>query len=350
MKKLLILLFSAFLLFPNCGFAFEIDELLKYQVAVKTFTASDSLYKQNKSQKTEIQSTQRLEEVLGANEKWFDTLYVHLDDSRKLEIENQTSWYFITPKSMKGKRKYNLHYRRTDVMYAARPGDTLVIAKKPTGDTIMLIVASGSDAEKEVLQKLKVRKPSAKKKSESKSWFALLFDSSEKSEPIVSVADNDELPELQEVEISSKIFTTRFYTPGPDCENGIISELNKAKKSVDIAVYSINNPRIFTALEKAHNRGVKIRVITDRLESSKKNAKILMAKMDEMGIPIRKNRKHRIMHHKFAIFDNKSMSDGSFNWTDNATKTNAEDCTFSPSAPDRVERFNYLWDFYGKAQ
>lgn len=324
-----------------CSFAFEIQDLSKYQgVAVKVFTESDSLHKTS-SKKTEIAATNALENLLGKDKKYFDTEYVYYSKN-KIELNDKSTWYFLSPPSWNGRRKYNLYYPKNDVMKAGRAGDTLVVAKKSKNEILLLIIEQDSAAEKEFYEHLKLRKPDTPK---SKSWLSRLWKTSDAPTTQTMVAD-DELPELPLVATSDKTFIRRYYSPGMDCENNIISELNQAKKTIDIAVYGINNPRIFTALEKAHKRGVKIRVITDRLESSKKNAKILMAKMDEMGIPVRKNKKHRIMHHKFAIFDGKSMSDGSFNWTDNATKTNAEDCTFSPSAPDRIDRFDYLWNFY----
>lgn len=143
-----------------------------------------------------------------------------------------------------------------------------------------------------------------------------------------------------------------YFTPGPDCENNIIKEFKNAKKSVDIAVYAINNPRIYAALADAHKRGVKIRVATDRLESSKKNAKIILGKIESLGIPVRNNKgtKHRIEHNKWAIFDGKRMEYGSYNWTESATKKNSESCLFFEQQKDKefTNRFQYLWKYYEK--
>ena len=52
------------------------------------------------------------------------------------------------------------------------------------------------------------------------------------------------------------------------------------------------------------------------------------------------------MHHKFAIFDNKSAIEGSFNWTYSAANNNAEDCNVFDKEEDiKVlrRRFKKLW-------
>ena len=42
------------------------------------------------------------------------------------------------------------------------------------------------------------------------------------------------------------------FTPSTECEDVIVSNIDKAQKSVDAAIYSIDNRRIVRALKKAH--------------------------------------------------------------------------------------------------
>ncbi len=75
-----------------------------------------------------------------------------------------------------------------------------------------------------------------------------------------------------------------YFTPGPDCENHIVDELNKT---------------------------------------------------------------HKIMHHKFSIFDGRRVVGGSYNWTENATRRNAENCDFFDLQNNNyINRFERLWNFY----
>ena len=96
-----------------------------------------------------------------------------------------------------------------------------------------------------------------------------------------------------------------FFTPSKKCENSIIQRINSAEKSIDAAVYAINNKDIVKALKKAHERGVKIRILTDKLQASNKNSEVI--ELYEFGIKIRVNSKHKIEHNKFAIFDFNSV-------------------------------------------
>lgn len=138
--------------------------------------------------------------------------------------------------------------------------------------------------------------------------------------------------------------TRVYFTPSPDCENNIIAKINQSKK-IDIAVYSITNKNIIDAVLSAHKRGAKIRVITDRLQAAGHHS--LVAQIAGVGIPVVTNTRHKIEHNKFAIFNNKTIVTGSYNWTDNATKYNSENCVFIRHSADQYNaRFEHLWDLY----
>lgn len=135
-----------------------------------------------------------------------------------------------------------------------------------------------------------------------------------------------------------------YFTPGVQCENRIVEEIAKAQ-TIDIAVYSITNKKITSALLNAKKRGARIRVVTDRTMAGNKYSKdeVLL----KAGIPLRKNKKHKIEHNKFAVFDGSHIVTGSYNWTDAATKSNSENCVFLDAlAEDYSARFEYLWNLY----
>ena len=135
-----------------------------------------------------------------------------------------------------------------------------------------------------------------------------------------------------------------FFTPGTDCEQNIIKEINKAK-TIDIAVYSISNQNIVNSIIASNKRGAKIRIITDRTQAKGKGS--LIDTLRSAGIPVLTNKKHKIEHNKFAVFDDKYIVSGSYNWTTNATKYNSENCNFFEQPnKEYSNRFNYLWDLY----
>ncbi len=137
-----------------------------------------------------------------------------------------------------------------------------------------------------------------------------------------------------------------FFTPSTDCEQNIIAEVNKAQQ-MDIAVYSISNIKIVDSLINAFHRGAQIRIITDRTQAKGKGS--LVEKLKSAGIPVVTNKKTKIEHNKYAIFDNKHVVSGSYNWTENASKFNSENCVFFDQLSEEYSRrFEYLWNLYQK--
>lgn len=136
-----------------------------------------------------------------------------------------------------------------------------------------------------------------------------------------------------------------FFSPSAKCENKIVKLINNSELTIDAAIYAINNDEIVNALKKANNRGVKIRILTDRLQAAGKNSKV--RELYDCGINIRVHSKYKIEHNKFAVFDGKIASSGSYNWTNPATSKNSENCIFfnrnKEAVKEYLDRFEYLW-------
>ena len=144
------------------------------------------------------------------------------------------------------------------------------------------------------------------------------------------------------------------FTPSTRCEDSIVGLINSSGKTIDIAVYSINNNQIVNALKNAHNRGVKLRILTDKLQASSKYSKVLDLYL--YGIDVKVNSKYKIEHNKFAIFDGNKISTGSFNWTESASQKNSENCVFVKRDKQTInsykKRFEELWQLnsYNKSE
>ena len=141
-----------------------------------------------------------------------------------------------------------------------------------------------------------------------------------------------------------------YFTPSKKCENSIVKLINQSEKNIDVAVYAINNDDIVKAIKEAYDRGVKIRILTDKLQASSKHSKVI--DLYKYGINIRVHSKFKIEHNKFAIYDSKVASSGSYNWTNPASDKNSENCIFFIKNKKVVEeyqkRFNYLWQINTK--
>ena len=144
--------------------------------------------------------------------------------------------------------------------------------------------------------------------------------------------------------------TRVFFSPSPRCEKNIVRLIDGSREKIDAAVYAINNEDIVEALKRAEQRGVKIRILTDRLQASNKKSKV--RELYEFGINIRVHSKNKIEHNKFSIYDGEIAASGSYNWTEPATKKNSENCVFFIDDKDTVkeyqDRFDYLWQINTK--
>ncbi len=112
------------------------------------------------------------------------------------------------------------------------------------------------------------------------------------------------------------------FSPGNSCRNRINSLLRTARRSVDICVFTISDNEITQSILKAHQRGVLVTIISDNDKANDAGSDILFL-MDK-GVEVLLDQSPYHMHHKFAIFDQQILLNGSFNWTRSATQVNEE--------------------------
>lgn len=126
------------------------------------------------------------------------------------------------------------------------------------------------------------------------------------------------------------------------CENKLIELIGASKSHIDISVYAINNKRLVDAVIEAHNRGVKVRILTDKLQAAGRKSRV--SELRRAGILLKVNTRKRIMHTKVAIYDGTSVSSGSMNWTEPAITKNEEVCDIFIDKPDYARQHQILFD------
>lgn len=311
--------------------AFDLSKLHQCEsIAVKTLTISDTISEKNKSKASEIRNIRNLEQMLGTDKRVFSSEYVFIGDNNELSDSGKSTWYHFTDKN--GKREhYRLYYTKNIVMQTADAGDMLVVCKKSDDALLLLIAAKNSAVVSEIRKTLGLDAVAAEPKPKSPWWR--IWASFKKSKNQESVSD---IPERSWIRI--------YFSPSHDCENNIIAEIQKADK-IEIAVFSITNRAIVDSILAAHQRGADIRIITDRRQSAGIGS--LISELVDAGIPLRTNRKHKIEHNKFAVFDDLHIVSGSYNWTTSASESNSENCLFFDQPNKEFSnRFEYLWDLY----
>ncbi|KAF9345427.1 hypothetical protein BGX26_003133 [Mortierella sp. AD094] len=142
-----------------------------------------------------------------------------------------------------------------------------------------------------------------------------------------------------------EVFVSPIFFPSEESFHHVITTLNNAKKSLDICVYTITDDQLANAVIRAHERGVRVRIISDdeKAEDLGSDAKRL-ANHEE--IPVRVDGSPSFMHHKYAIVDDALVMSGSYNWTKGARFQNREDLTLTNSvkAVQSFKReFEKLW-------
>ncbi len=104
--------------------------------------------------------------------------------------------------------------------------------------------------------------------------------------------------------------TGRYYKEGVDLH--IIQDIRSASSSIEMAMYFLTNKYITQALIEAHNRGVKVRVVTDDKKIDAKRYKRLIS----AGIIVEDDQnKKALMHNKILIIDKDIVWISSGNYT-----------------------------------
>lgn len=116
-----------------------------------------------------------------------------------------------------------------------------------------------------------------------------------------------------------------FFAPDGGCLDGLVWQIDSAKKSIDVQAFMLTTERIAEPLIAAHDRGVAVRVIFDGDQAGDEFS--LDERLVEAGIPVwldePEDGKGKA-HNKVVIVDGETVVTGSFNFTLTADQKNAE--------------------------
>lgn len=116
--------------------------------------------------------------------------------------------------------------------------------------------------------------------------------------------------------------TSVDFSPKGGCTEAVIAELRAAKTSVHMQAYSFTSKGIIAALIEAHRRGVKVTLVNDKKAADEAGSKVSQAA--EAGLDVRVDGAHAIAHNKIMLIDGRTIITGSFNFTNQAENSNAE--------------------------
>lgn len=155
--------------------------------------------------------------------------------------------------------------------------------------------------------------------------------------------------------------STVVFTPEQDPMPLLEGELNAAEDTLDVAIYTFTYQPIADLLVEAKLRGVAVRVLVDehqsRLPSADDNGGAvgqyeILEDLESEGLRVcrRPGEDGGILHHKFAVVDDRTVVTGSYNFTEAATQRNLENLLVL-SDPNLAEQygsaFQTLWSCNG---
>ncbi|MDR2735138.1 MAG: phospholipase D-like domain-containing protein [Spirochaetota bacterium] len=135
-----------------------------------------------------------------------------------------------------------------------------------------------------------------------------------------------------------KSFQVYFTEPGISMGTGVDRKMaerigdfiRSAKKSVDINIYELSAPAIYTAVVDMHKKGLRVRMVGDGDNGDYEGYKALAAAGVPMCIAnyINNYGETSIMHNKFVVVDEERITMGSMNYTDVSALRNNENVVF----------------------
>jgi phosphatidylserine/phosphatidylglycerophosphate/cardiolipin synthase-like enzyme len=135
-----------------------------------------------------------------------------------------------------------------------------------------------------------------------------------------------------------------LFSPKGGCQDSIVAQIDKAQKTIDIAMYYLTSREIAQGLVMAKDRGVQIRILLDKSQETQKYSKSRY--LIKRGFAVKYHTGYGLMHNKYAVIDNAVLIAGSFNWTPTADQQNEENLliiTDPGTVKKFAERFEYLW-------
>jgi phosphatidylserine/phosphatidylglycerophosphate/cardiolipin synthase-like enzyme len=128
-----------------------------------------------------------------------------------------------------------------------------------------------------------------------------------------------------------------YFSPRGGCTDAVVQQINDAKTSIHIQVFSFTSVRIAQATAAAHKRGVKVIALMDARQCGNKYCSATF--LFNQGIETYIDTKHASAHDKVMLIDGEVLITGSFNFSTSAEDTNAENLLIMTGKPKLYEAY-----------
>ncbi|WP_353139146.1 phospholipase D family protein [Limnohabitans sp.] len=134
-----------------------------------------------------------------------------------------------------------------------------------------------------------------------------------------------------------------YFTPPGDVAAAIVKAIDASEHEVLVQAYGFTHNGMAQALVRAHQRGVKVRVLLDK--KSESSNRYVIAVLNDADMAVRHDGKHAIAHNKVMLIDRTIVITGSFNFTNSAATRNAENLLVLKSA-ELAETYRLQWQHH----
>lgn len=130
-------------------------------------------------------------------------------------------------------------------------------------------------------------------------------------------------------------------------ENRIVSELEKARWNIKIAVAWITNKTLVGVIMSKLDQGLDVALILNKDKINCGLGAIDFQSMCKSGLSLHwvTNLKESLMHEKFCIIDNECLIEGTYNWTNRAEEKNDEHIVIIKANEEMINAFTNRFDF-----
>ncbi|MES2354527.1 MAG: phospholipase D family protein [Pseudomonadota bacterium] len=133
------------------------------------------------------------------------------------------------------------------------------------------------------------------------------------------------------------------FSPEAGAEELVIKAIASAKKSILVGAYSFTSKPIVQGLIDAKKRGVEVRAVLDKSNTSNKSGTAAANLLANADIPTRIDSEHPIHHNKIIVIDDAHIETGSFNYSAAAAHKNAENAVVIWNNPELAKMYADNW-------
>jgi phosphatidylserine/phosphatidylglycerophosphate/cardiolipin synthase-like enzyme len=131
-----------------------------------------------------------------------------------------------------------------------------------------------------------------------------------------------------------------YFTPSANAAAAIVKAIDASEREVLVQAYGFTHNAMAQALVRAHQRGVKVRVLLD--QKSQTTNRYVIGVLTDAEMAVRQDGNHAIAHNKLMVIDGTIVITGSFNFTNSAETRNAENVLILKST-DLAETYRLQW-------